>query len=291
MAIVGVGVDEPFYFGASDEAVIEHDGVAYYIKNDTGKTLFTDKTDPHLTLDHAQKFTGIYTASPAFPLHMTTTGTNAAFIFERTAGAIGLANATDSAATFGTVNNHPVRILTNSITKLTIDTAGNITAPAAYTTTIGGTNTDLYIDNTGLIGPLPSSEIFKENIRTLTIGDTDWIYNLTVKKCDYLDGTMDIITIMAEEAATINPGLARYALYDNESGKMIDRADYSNVPEIIESLEMGTATGVELIKNETEVIINKTVQKRAITVNRSDLIYPILAELQKLKIEVDILKQ
>jgi hypothetical protein len=129
---------------------------------------------------------------------------------------------------------------------------GKITCNQTYGITVGATNRDLYIDNTGLIGYVVSILESKKDITD--IDDTSWIYQLKPKSfyyrkkddrdkyTDETDGTRKD-GLIAEEVIGVHPELT----YQDEDG---------------------TLCGV----------------------NYSQLIVPLLNEIQKLRKELDELK-
>ena len=97
--------------------------------------------------------------------------------------------------------------------------SSTITAATVYTTTVGATNRDLYIDNTGLIGYVSSIRASKTNITPLT--DTSWLDALTpvafnYRKKDedgaYTDEANTTLEygLIAEEVEGVNPELVFY---------------------------------------------------------------------------------
>jgi hypothetical protein len=97
--------------------------------------------------------------------------------------------------------------------------SSTITAATVYATTVGATNRDLYIDNTGLIGYVSSIRASKTNITPLT--DTSWLDALTPVAFNYRkkdeDGayTDEANTpleygLIAEDVEGINPELVFY---------------------------------------------------------------------------------
>jgi len=130
---------------------------------------------------------------------------------------------------------------------------GKLYSNQAYSTTVGGTNRDLYIDSAGLIGYVSSVRESKMNITD--IDDTSWIYNLKPKSFFYRkknnEGNYTDETdgerkdgLIAEEVVDIHPELT----YQDEDG---------------------TLRGV----------------------NYSQLIVPLLNEIQRLRKELDELKK
>ncbi len=99
-------------------------------------------------------------------------------------------------------------------------TGGNIVSTTTYATTVGATNRDVYIDNTGLLGYVSSSKRYKENITD--IGDTSWIYKLRPVNFDYKDRTkgVGLAGFLAEEVALVNPKIVSFKRTEtkNEDG-------------------------------------------------------------------------
>jgi len=86
---------------------------------------------------------------------------------------------------------------------------GTVTMPYVYSTTVGVTNRDVYIDNTGLVGYVSSSIRYKENVKDL---DSSWIYNLNPVSYTYKsDKTYaEQYGLIAEEVNRIKPELVSY---------------------------------------------------------------------------------
>ena len=98
--------------------------------------------------------------------------------------------------------------------------------------TIGGTNKDVYIDSTGLIGVLSSSERFKYDITDMQ--DTSWLYNLRPVNFKYNqdlqaynDGEIPSISnqygFIAEEVEPINSDFVSYDLDGYVDGVLYSR--------------------------------------------------------------------
>lgn len=101
---------------------------------------------------------GMGTWAPGYPVHLlTNSSTNAAFVAERTGGATNYMNATASYSNFGSISNHPVRIVANGAWKMTINQNGTIDMSD------GGSYN-------GTWNPA-SSRTIKENIKDLSFND------------------------------------------------------------------------------------------------------------------------
>lgn len=293
MPVTKARVQYPLYIssaGTNDEAVISHDGSDLYVQNDTGTTRLGTTIANDVTVDHVNSRLGVGTTSPSYKIHAyASSGTSCRIVTELSGGATTYLNATAAAGFSGTISATEYRLATGGTARVYVDTSGNVTIPAAYTTVIGGTNTDLYIDNTGLLGPNPSAERFKENIREITDSETAWIYNVPVKICDLKTGEKNVLTVIAEDALPIKPeivGMTACEILETGEAKAISRADYVNFPEVLEEIADGKERTVQLKfeKDTRSGFVTGYHSKKArlmpFTVNRSQLIYPILHQVQ-----------
>ena len=89
-------------------------------------------------------------------MEMKKTGANASVVVNRTDGVTNYINATDSFGNFGTVTNHPLRLVTNSQWNVRINTDRSLTMRNGATCTAGGVWTNA------------SSRDLKENIHDIT---------------------------------------------------------------------------------------------------------------------------
>jgi len=103
-----------------------------------------------------------------------------------------------------------------------IDSAGAITMPAVYSDTVGGTNRDLYIDNTGLIGYVSSSLRYKTNIQDLE--DTQRLYGLRPVSFDWKKDGIASWGLIAEEAEKVMPEIVSY----NNEGQ-VESVEYTRL--------------------------------------------------------------
>lgn len=131
-----------------------------------------------------------------------------------------------------------------------------ITMPGVYATVVGGTNRDLYIDNSGLIGYVSSTNASKEKITN--IEKVNWLYKLRPVNFIYKTDTSKSkqYGLVAEEVDTIQPAIISY--------------DYKTT--------VGT--------NSTT-----TTTKEIATVNYSRLVVPILKAVQDHQAEIDTLNR
>jgi hypothetical protein len=98
---------------------------------------------------------GIGTKTPGYPMEILRTGSNASIVLNRTDGAKNYVNATTSFGNFGTVNNYPLRLVVNSLGKMTLNSDNSLSMASGATCTAGGVWTNA------------SSIALKENISTL----------------------------------------------------------------------------------------------------------------------------
>jgi len=99
---------------------------------------------------------GFGTDSPGFPIHLlTNSSTNAAIVAQRTSGVSTFISSTATFGQFGTVTDHPTRILVNSAWKLQLNSDNSLSMASGATCTTGGVWTNA------------SSRALKENIQSL----------------------------------------------------------------------------------------------------------------------------
>ena len=86
-----------------------------------------------------------------------------------------------------------------------IDNSGVITMPATYSAAVGATNRAMYIDNTGKIGYLSSSERYKHDITDME--DISWLYDLNPVNYVYNSDPLNIkqYGLIAEDVVKVNP--------------------------------------------------------------------------------------
>jgi hypothetical protein len=119
-------------------------------------------------------YVGVGTGAPGYPLELETTGQNSAFVCDRTDGAKNFISATASYGQFGTVSNHPARILVNSAWKMQLNSDNSLSMASGATCTAGGVWTST------------SSREAKENIKNLTTDEAiEALDGLTPVKFNY----------------------------------------------------------------------------------------------------------
>jgi len=144
-----------------------------YIDNsDTGFPLIYGEFDNNIMTINGKL--GIGTKTPAYPMELNTTGTNACFVLKRTNGATSYINATNEYANFGSVTDHPLRLMVNSACRMRLDNDNSLTMTSGATCTSGGVWTNA------------SSRDLKENIECLS-GDeaVNALHNLNPVKYNY----------------------------------------------------------------------------------------------------------
>jgi hypothetical protein len=98
---------------------------------------------------------GIGTKTPGYPVEIVRTGTNSSIVLNRTDGARNFMNANASFGNIGTANNYPLRLVVNSLGKMTLNSDNSLNMASGATCTAGGVWTNA------------SSIALKENISTL----------------------------------------------------------------------------------------------------------------------------
>jgi hypothetical protein len=92
----------------------------------------------------------------------------------------------------------------------TVTSAGAVGMPYVYSQTVGTTNRDLYIDNTGKLGYVSSSLRYKKNI--FDAEDISWLYNLRPVTFQYKNSDSDQkqYGLIAEEVLKVNPDFVSF---------------------------------------------------------------------------------
>jgi hypothetical protein len=119
---------------------------------------------------------------------------------------------------------------------LTLTSSGNAVVPGVYSATVGGTNRDVYVDNTGLIGYVSSLRETKTDIQPLA--NAQWIYDLQPVSfyyrardregnlTDQKDGDLSY-GLIAEDAETVNSEICYYDIINGE--KVLRGINYSKL--------------------------------------------------------------
>ena len=201
-----------------------------------------------LTIPGAATFSSTVTStvSAGLIVQPATTTAQALFTAVNTGGTlyIGLDNSAGNylgtGGVYGTAIYRPASttfaISRTSNVDLLISATGTITAAGVYSTTVGATNRDVYVDSTGLIGYVSSIRASKTNITPLT--DTAWLDALTPVAFNYRkkdeDGayTDEANTpleygLIAEDVEGINPELVFYD--ETEDGLALRGVSYNKL--------------------------------------------------------------
>jgi hypothetical protein len=108
-----------------------------------------------------------------------------------------------------------------------------ITAVATYSSTVGATNRDLYVDNAGVIGYVSSTRESKDSIREMS--STDWLYRLKPVEFYYKKDSSkgNQWGLIAEEADSVRPEM----VYKDSDGK-VEGFDYGKlVPALLNEIQ------------------------------------------------------
>jgi len=125
----------------------------------------------------------------------------------------------------GSTGAQALLFITNNLERARFTSGGGFTCSGIYTTTVGATNRDVFVDNTGVVGYVSSLRDSKTEIQDLT--DISWMYQLNpvsfkYRKRDengaYTDETDGDIQygMIAEEVQPIRPDLCFYDEVDGQ---------------------------------------------------------------------------
>ncbi len=116
-----------------------------------------------------------------------------------------------------------------------------------YSDAVGATRRDLYVDNTGKIGYVSSSERYKENIKNLTTSNVTCLEELIPVIYDRKDGSkQNEIGLIAEQVNEVCPQFVSYKI----------EPIYENVTEFKKTGEYYNETYFDAVLNKT---VNRTV--------------------------------
>jgi len=153
-----------------------------------------------------------------------------------------------------------------------IESEGEVVMPEVYDDVLSGGDDPepLFIDKNGKLGWYDTSSIqYKENIRDVQDADISWIYELRPRIFDFkapLEGTGQC-GLIAEEVEKVQPKLVRYK-------REVTYAEGTTDPDL---------------GDRGERVITTADQPEG--VHYSKLIVPMLAEMQRLRAEIDVLKE
>ena len=125
----------------------------------------------------------------------------------------------------GSTGAQALLFVTNNLERARFTSGGGFTCSGIYTTTVGATNRDVFVDNTGVVGYVSSLRDSKTEIQNLT--DISWLYQLNpvsfkYRKRDenggYTDETDGDIQygMIAEDVQPIRPDLCFYDEVDGQ---------------------------------------------------------------------------
>ena len=130
----------------------------------------------------------------------------------------------------------PLSLFAGGSARLTCGTTGNITAAGVYAATVGVTNRDVYVDDTGLLGYVTSTLASKTNIADF--GDASWVHALrpvtfNYRKRDETGAYTDEAEaptefgLIAEEVEAVSPEIVFYD--QTENGLELRGVSYSKL--------------------------------------------------------------
>jgi hypothetical protein len=151
-------------------------------------------------------------------------GTNTGIVLQTAGTERGLLYGSDAQVVFGSSTNVPAVFITNNTERARIDASGNLIVPGVYSATVGGTNRDVFVDDTGLIGYVSSIRASKMDIAP--VEDTDWLLQLEPVSFHYRkkdengytdepDGAKEY-GLIAEDVESVKPELCFYDIVDGE---------------------------------------------------------------------------
>lgn len=153
----------------------------------------------------------------------------------------------------------------NGSVRMTVASDGKVSFSDVYNTTVGATNRDLYIDDTGLIGYVSSTRESKKNISDLQ--DVSWLLNL----------------------APVQFNRRKKVLKQHPSGEWLQTDKYSE--EIYQETEYGLIAD-DAVEVNQELCFYDEVDgvKKLSGVHYSKLIAPILKLVQQQQARIDALE-
>jgi hypothetical protein len=241
---------------------------------------------------------GIGTTTPS--MELTIEGTTARALWNNTGGSDFVLQSGTLRSFIGSQSDHAVRFIVNDVPRLVINeneemcfgdnlaTAGNscddsdvdfyvndtgvgigtnnptstLDAVGVYSDSVGGTNCDLFMDNTGVFGCDPSELALKTNIKNITKEKSNKIYNLSVYTYDFIEDRLG----------------------SNKTGLIADELA-ETLPEAVHFKNV--AVGLD-DNNNTIYEINKSAPQG---INYVRLVPLLIAEIQNLKKENEKLEQ
>lgn len=169
----------------------------------------------------------------------------------------------------------------NTQTKFAITATGTIMSAQAYSDTVGVTNRDLFIDDTGKIGYVSSSARYKQNISDLN--STEWLYNLRPVTFEYTTDpthTMQIGLVAEEVEQTIKDIYPSLVSYKSDDPTVVETVNYSQliVPLLAQTqllhtrLEQNELAVANLQSTLSSLISDEQLRVNTIVSTNSDLV-------------------
>jgi trimeric autotransporter adhesin len=186
------------------------------------------------------------TAVGDFALRYNTTGSNNTIV-GYLAGPVATYNYSNTVVVgynANTTASNQVRLGNSSIT--------TFYCQGAYEGTVGTTNRDVYVDNTGKIGYVSSSARYKDNIGNME--DVDWLYQLRPVNFTYKNDEQRIkqYGLIAEEVEKVAPEFVSY----NREGRP-ETVSYSSLIAPLLKAVQEQKQVIEELKRSNEILLEK----------------------------------
>ena len=133
---------------------------------------------------------------------------------------------------------------------LNLPASGYLISTELYNNTVGVTNRDLFIDNTGIVGYVSSSNRYKENVESSNT--VDWLYNLRPVTFTYTfdeTGTPQY-GLIAEEVDQVNSLLVSY----DETG-IPETVSYTKLITPLLTAVQNQKKDIDVLKNQMNLVI------------------------------------
>jgi hypothetical protein len=155
----------------------------------------------------------------------------------------------------------------NNRTSLQWDYNGYVYLPYTYSATVGATNRDLYIDNTGKLGYVSSSVRYKKSITNME--NVNWIYSLRPVNYCYKNDSSERkqYGLIAEEVEKTNPLFVSY----NEDGT-VETVQYSQLITPMLKAIQELKKEIEMLRSENSELKKQSAQIEELTKKYDELI-------------------
>lgn len=184
-------------------------------------------------------------ASPGTKIDAYASGTTSTVVRARNDTTTVYMDANNAYGYLNVFTNHPLLFGTNNTERARFTAAGGFTCAGIYSTIVGATNRDVFVDNTGVVGYVSSTRASKTNIQDLV--DTDWLYQLNPVTFNYrkrddeeqytdeIDGDIQY-GMIAEDVEQVRPDLCFYDEINGE--KELRGIQYSKlVPVMLKAMQ------------------------------------------------------